>query len=75
MNLQYISDRKGQKTAVIIPIKDWQQLTEKYKIEQEKPDDFEVPEWHKKIVLERIKNSDPAKLLNWDDVKDNFKLK
>lgn len=35
MNVQYISDRKGQKTAVIIPIKDWQQLTEKYKIEQE----------------------------------------
>jgi hypothetical protein len=74
MNLQYISDKKGQKTAVIIPIKDWQQLTDKYNIEQEKPDGLEVPEWQKKIVLERVRNSDHSKLLNWDDVKDNFKL-
>jgi len=36
--------------------------------------DFDIPEAHKKMVLERIKNSKPENWLRWDEVKDNFTL-
>ena len=36
--------------------------------------DFDIPEEHKKIVRERIKNTKPEDMLNWDDVKDNFRV-
>ena len=52
MNLQYITDDKGNTTGVYIPIQEWNDLKSKYKdIGQ---DDFEVPEWHMKIVNERM---------------------
>ncbi|OFX42752.1 MAG: hypothetical protein A2046_11185 [Bacteroidetes bacterium GWA2_30_7] len=66
--LQYIADSSGKITGVFIPYNDWEKLVKKYKgIEN---DIFEVPEWHKKIVLERIKKyeTSPEKMLNWDDV-------
>jgi hypothetical protein len=31
--------------------------------------DFEVPEWQKEIVLERMKNAKPEDYRNWEDVK------
>jgi len=39
-------------------------------------EDIEIPEEHKEIVRERIRksNASPDRLLNWDEVKDNFKL-
>jgi hypothetical protein len=38
--------------------------------------EVEIPEEHKDIVKKRIKksNDDPSQILNWEDVKDNFKL-
>jgi hypothetical protein len=49
MNLQYISDSKGQTTGVFIPINEWNDLKNKYKdIERE---DIDIPEWHKDLVL------------------------
>ena len=38
--------------------------------------DMEIPEEHKAIVRERIKQSDqnPERLLEWDEVKDNFRF-
>jgi hypothetical protein len=35
---------------------------------------FEIPEEHKRIVLERIKlaNDNPERLLDWEKVKDDF---
>jgi len=54
MNLQYISDSKGQTTGVFIPINEWNDLKNKYKdIEQE---EINVPEWHKDLVLKRLKD-------------------
>jgi hypothetical protein len=51
MNLQYISDSKGQTTGVFIPINEWNDLKSKYKgIEME---DIDIPEWHKGLVRER----------------------
>lgn len=38
-------------------------------------DDFKVPEWHKKIVLDRIKNSKPEDYINWKDFKKELKRK
>ena len=35
-----------------------------------------IPEWQKELVLNRIKasNNNPERLLDWEDVKDSFKL-
>lgn len=35
---------------------------------------FDIPEEHKKLVLERIKNAKPENWLRWDEVQDSFKL-
>jgi hypothetical protein len=52
MNLQYISDSKGQITGVFIPIHDWNELVKKYKgIEQE---EIAIPGWHKEIIKARL---------------------
>ena len=52
MNLQYISDSKGQTTGVFIPINEWNDLKRKYKdIERE---DVDIPEWHKDLVRQRV---------------------
>lgn len=46
MNVQYISDTQGRHTAVVIPIEEWNSLTEKYQELKEpetprkKPSDF-----------------------------------
>ena len=52
MNLQYISDSKGQTTGVFIPIKEWNKLKNKYKgIEIE---EIDIPDWHKETVRKRL---------------------
>lgn len=33
---------------------------------------IQIPEEHKKIVLDRIKNTKEEDFLKWDDVKDKF---
>lgn len=30
LNIQYVSDRKGIKTAVLIPVKEWENLKDEY---------------------------------------------
>jgi hypothetical protein len=54
MNLQYISDSKANKTAVIIPINEWELIT---KIKSDLGKDSannEIPQWQKEVVTERI---------------------
>ncbi|MFA9214640.1 MAG: addiction module protein [Candidatus Methylacidiphilales bacterium] len=36
--------------------------------------DYVVPDWHQQIVEDRLANSNSAKLLDWNEVKDTFKL-
>lgn len=38
--------------------------------------EVDIPENHKNIVNERIKKSieDPSRIMDWEDVKDKFKL-
>lgn len=72
MNLQYISDSKGQTTGVFIPINEWNDLKAKYKdIEKE---DIDIPQWHKDLVRKRLddymKNPDSA--IDFDTVMDEL---
>jgi hypothetical protein len=55
MSVQYISDNLGNHTAVIIPIEEWEKLTTKYS-ELSELDDYQIPYWHKKLVLERLES-------------------
>ncbi|MBI4645604.1 MAG: hypothetical protein HY738_03160 [Bacteroidia bacterium] len=55
--LQYITDNKGKTTGVFIPYSDWEKLVRKYKGIEE--DIVKIPEWHKNIIRERIKNAKP----------------
>lgn len=38
--------------------------------------DFDIPEEHKDMVRERIRksNENPERLLDWEEIKDSFKL-
>ncbi|MBU2552994.1 MAG: addiction module component CHP02574 family protein [Bacteroidetes bacterium] len=72
MNLQYISDSKGQTTGVFIPINEWNDLKNKYKdIEQE---EINVPEWHKDLVLKRLDdyNQNLVSELDFDSAMDDL---
>ena len=77
MNVQYISDGTGQTTGVFIPIDDWEELKKKYEeIEQNESSLFDIPEWQKAIIRQRLIDykEDPGNVLDWDDVKDTFNL-
>jgi hypothetical protein len=72
MNLQYISDSKGQTTGVFIPINEWNNLKNKYKgLEEE---DVTIPHWHTKVVRERIDDyrKDPGSALDFDSAMDDI---
>jgi hypothetical protein len=72
MNLQYISDSKGQTTGVFIPINEWNELKNKYKnIEQE---EITVPEWHKDLVLKRLEDykQNPDSAMDFDSAMDDI---
>lgn len=54
--LQYVSNEKGKKTAVIIPIDRWEKLIKKYAdLENDLALD-EIPEWHKEIIDNRLQD-------------------
>ncbi len=55
MTLQYIQDKEGKTTGVIIPIKEWQSLKEKYsELQEEVEPSTELMSWQKNILDERI---------------------
>jgi hypothetical protein len=72
MNIQFISDSKGQTTGVYIPINEWNLLKSKYKdIEQEA---VEIPEWQKEIVRTRLHSykQNPTAALDFDAAMDEI---
>lgn len=72
MNLQYISDSSGQTTGVFIPIKEWNELKNKYKgIEHE---EINVPDWHKDIVRKRLDDykENPDQALDFNSAMDDI---
>lgn len=72
MNLQFISDSKGQTTGVYIPINEWDALKLKYKgIEKE---EFDFPSWQMDEVRERIEDykNNPDQALDFDKTMDEI---
>ncbi len=72
MNVQYISDGKGQTTGVFIPINEWNELKSKYKdFEQVEVD---VPEWHKSMVRQRLEEyrKNPGSAIDFDSAMDDI---
>ena len=72
MNLQYISDSKGQTTGVFIPINEWNDLKSKNKgIERE---DIDIPEWQKDLVLKRLEDykQNPDSAMDFDSAIDDI---
>lgn len=72
MNLQYISDSKGQTTGVFIPIKEWNELKNKYEgIEKEEVD---IPGWHMDLVRKRLEDykNNPGQALDFDTAMDDI---
>ena len=66
MNLQYISDNKGETTGVYIPIQEWNELKSKYMgIEEEENN---IPDWHNAIVKKRYEDylKNPGNVLDFD---------
>lgn len=64
MNVQYISDNKGETTGVFIPISEWNELKKKYKdIEQ-----VDLPDWQTEEVRNRLSDykKDPSQALDFD---------
>ena len=62
MHPQIIQDSKGNQAGVFIPIDDWNLIKENY------PDiedlDNEIPDWHKKLLSERLAaiEADPSRV-------------
>ena len=48
MSLQYLQDKNGTTTAVLIPIDEWKRITERYN------DLEEIPQWQKKLIDDRL---------------------
>ncbi|MDO8928386.1 MAG: addiction module protein [Bacteroidota bacterium] len=72
MNLQFISDSKGQTTGVFIPINEWNELRSKYKgLDQ---DELEIPSWHMDIVMERMADyeNNPDQALDFEKMMDEI---
>ncbi|CAN5274234.1 hypothetical protein BH09BAC6_BH09BAC6_09000 [soil metagenome] len=72
MNLQFISDSKGETTGVFIPINEWNELKSKFKgIEQE---ETTIPDAHKDIVRRRLADyqRNPGQAMDFDEVMDDI---
>ena len=74
MNLQYISDNKGQTTGVFIPIQDWNQLKKKYDGLVKEEQAFDIPEWHKSIIDRRLAayKANPNNVIDFDKACDDI---
>ena len=74
MNLQYISDNEGKTTGIFVPIKDWQYLKNKYKGLENEERAFEIPEWHKAIIDQRLAayKANPTHVIDFDKACDDI---
>ena len=49
-SIQYLQDNNGTTAAVLIPIDEWNRITEKYN------DLEEIPQWQKDLIDDRLKH-------------------
>lgn len=70
MNLQYLQDKDGNTTSVLVPIEEWNSIINKIdELQEENLDEFEIPEWHKKILDERLEDyrKNPNNNMNFEE--------
>jgi len=74
MNLQFITDNKGQTTGIFMPIQDWQYLKNKYKGLANEEQAFDIPEWHKAIIDPRLAayKANPDDVIDFDQACDDI---
>ena len=67
MSVQYISDSTGQTTGVFIPIKEWNELKEKYQVIEQ--NEISIPDWHKEIIDKRMRDykNNPDDVYDFDE--------
>lgn len=78
MNVQYINDSQGNPTGVFIPIEEWISLKQKYNVlQQEELNNDEIPDWHKKILDERLEDylKNPNNNMDFDEVLKDIRKK
>lgn len=78
MNLQYINDSQGNPTGVFIPIEEWISLKQKYNVlQQEELQTSEIPDWHKKILDERLEDyrKNPDNNMDFNEVLKDIRKK
>ncbi|KVV14109.1 addiction module component CHP02574 family protein [Flavobacterium sp. TAB 87] len=56
MNVQYISDNLGNKTAVVVAIEDWESIKKSYPSIEKVNED--LPQWQKDILDTRLADLD-----------------
>lgn len=63
MNVQYISDHKGRRTGVFIPIKEWDKLKEQLHLPQDESDaDDELPPTKEQLLADLKEALEEVKL-------------
>jgi hypothetical protein len=74
MNLQFITDFSGKTTGVLIPIKNWIKMLNRYKDLREEMSAFEIPDWHQQIVSDRLEayQKNPGETANFSDAVNNI---
>lgn len=53
MSLQYLQNDKGETTAVLIPIEDWQRIKSKHP-DITTDENMELPQWQKDLIDSRV---------------------
>ncbi len=80
MALQFLSDSNGNPKAVVIPIANWNLITKQHNdvkalTELDLEESYEIPEWHKELVRERIASAKPQDYISWDEVQKQINMK
>ena len=71
MSIQYISDNLGNKTAVIIPIEDWEKIPNKYKEQLDEPN----LEMSPADFMEWIENAEKSPTISLEEFNNKWEQK
>ena len=73
MNLQYITDNRGNNTGVFIPIQDWDNLVKKYTVLKNEVEST-IPDWHKDVINKRLSDykNNPETAMDFETVMDEI---
>ncbi|RAI85983.1 addiction module protein [Algoriphagus yeomjeoni] len=75
MALQYIQDKEGKTTGVIIPIEEWQALKSKYsELNKDFDNSPDLTSWQKEILDDRLSDyySDPDNVNDFEETLKNI---